>query len=76
MNFGVEVKLRLVLGNKMIERGVEHPDYLRTLVVHDGGLLLVPQDGYSETNAHGLMSLTWSSGVQLTLTGQSSQVQP
>ena len=40
--FGIEVELSLVFGQEVVERGVEDPNDLRALVVHDRFCLLVP----------------------------------
>ena len=45
---GVEVNLGLVRGELVVERGVEHADDLRALIVHDCLLLLVPEHGHRE----------------------------
>lgn len=45
---GINVDLGPVGRDEVVELGIEHSDYLGTLVIHDRLVLLIPKDGNSE----------------------------
>lgn len=45
---GLGIEIQLGIGGKLVELGIEHPDNLSALIVHDRLRLAVPQNGHGK----------------------------